>query len=986
MTESLPWVMYLFYITAGYMLVIGITASAVAVVARSTQYRTLYGVLAIAGLAGAAYQTATAYYYLAPAETEAIQALVWQMDFATVSLLSIFLFMGLEVRKGRLHGAVLFGVGLVAIMLIVANRVSSFSLHFDEIELLVQYKLGWNEGLRTLRGLPGVGTWIWYDVAAIAVLGSFYWVYLSWHQISRLQAYVGASYLVLQILCLVGSAFTDLGLWDGSYLIGFAFFEFILCISVGMAIESALKSRKLKAREREMEGEIRQRRRAEDKLERLSQVFMQAPTASHIIDLSGKTIQVNEESIRFLRRDVSAPPKVNFLSVLELLGVDKKALLNDLAAGKVKEYGPYFFAAGLAVDSLYVVKDAWLSIKLHPIFNKAKTLQECVVRLEDVTEKQFVENAIKTISMATSAEMGQAFFTHLVVHLARLLSKKYVYIGLKKSEGVVDQIETLAMAIDGELVENLSFPLRGATSEKVLERGVFAVPKRAAQEFPKEPLLQESNLQSFLGVAITNENKEAIGVIAVLDVKPMEQIEQVQEIVNIFVSRAASELHRLDTEKQIRTMAYEDYLTGLPNRTELNEYVGELLEFTESGMASGFLQVDLDHFKMINDALGHDVGDEVLRFVGRRLHQNMDAGMVVARIGGDEFAVVVEDLGDYPREQLDFIVHKLIALMEQPVHVGDHLLDVGCTVGAVIFPEFAETSVDVFRHADIALNKAKTIGRGGYQLFTPEMRNSVSKRLSIEKGLRKALQNNEFHLFYQPQVDASGCMTGAEALIRWQDPKKGWISPSEFIPVAEESGLINPIGQWIIELALERRKYWSEAQIPFVGHLSVNVSSWQFARSDFVETVIISIEKTQIPPSHITLEVTETALLSDINDTIGKLAELRRFGITIALDDFGTGYSSLAYLRDLPLDILKIDKTFVDALETNAHEPLVESMISIGRHMGLQVVAEGVETPIQLERLKALGCSIFQGYLFSKPLSEEHFVEWLNNRDSYQKN
>ncbi len=266
------------------------------------------------------------------------------------------------------------------------------------------------------------------------------------------------------------------------------------------------------------------------------------------------------------------------------------------------------------------------------------------------------------------------------------------------------------------------------------------------------------------------------------------------------------------------------------------------------------------------------------------------------------------------------------------------------------------------------------------------MREVVNNRLKIEKGLRGALQNNEFLLYYQPQVGLSGNPLGAEALIRWNHAEHGVVSPHIFIPVAEETGLINPIGQWVLQQALAHRRIWMQAQTPFVGRLSVNVSPWQFARPDFVAVITEAISRSQLPPTFMALEITESAVLSDIKETIDKLTQLREFGLSIALDDFGTGYSSLAYLRDLPLDRLKIDKTFVDALETKPHEPLVESMISIGRHMGLDVVAEGVESRVQLERLINMGCTIFQGYYFARPMAEELFRDWIVAADNLPEN
>jgi diguanylate cyclase (GGDEF)-like protein len=980
MTDSLPWVMFLFYITIGYLLVAGGMSAAVAIRAHSIKNRFSYTALALMGFSGAGYQMACAFYYQTSVETAAITALHWQTDCASIMLLATGLYFAVQHYRNQLPDNLVFVFVLAALMLVVANRNSAFSLHFVDIPSLAKEPNAWQGSLTNLRGKPGGGALMWHAVIFLTLVCAAWGKFLSRHRLGPAVGFTQTLFILLLAAAVAANLALDFGIWNGVYLAGFAITAFLAWTTLRVALDAARNSRQLQVREREMEGEIEQRRRAEDKLERLSQVFMQAPTATMIIDLNGRTVQVNDESVRLFRRDVSAPPKVNFLSVLEHLGVPRSQVLEGLTQGHSVEYGPYFFTAGMPVDALYLVRDAWLKFKLFPIVTPQRELLEVVVRLEDVSERQFVENAIKTISMAVSTETGHVFFNQLAIHLARLLNKKYVYIGLKK---LIDRqlvIETLAVAVDGELVGNLNFPLADSPSEKVLQQGMYAVPRQLLREFPYNSILRDIGAQSFVGAAMVDADRNAIGLIAVLDNKPMDQVKQMQEIVNIFVSRATTELHRLEAEQKIRKMAYEDGLTGLPNRSALNEHVISLLQeksATDGAVAGAFIQLDLDHFKTINDALGHDVGDDVLRSIGRRLRHNLGDSILVARIGGDEFAVVLSQLGTEPERTLERCTQQLVSLMEQPVQVGDHLLDVGCTMGVVLFPEFANTVVDVFRNADIALNKAKMSGRGGYQLFTPEMRDSVSHRLAMDNGLRAALVNRELHVFYQPQLDGAGNLMGAEALIRWRHPEQGWIPPLHFIPVAEETGLINVIGQWVLEESLKHRKEWTEKRLPFTGHLSVNVSPWQFARPDFVTCTIAAVEQLQVPPSHITLEVTESALLTDIDDTIAKLTQLRRFGITIALDDFGTGYSSLAYLRDLPLDILKIDKAFVDALETSAHEPLVESMIAIGRNMGLQVVAEGVETEVQLERLKALGCNVFQGYLFSRPLPEADFQQWL---------
>ncbi len=967
------------YISLGYAVAVSLPALTVTLIAKSSKNRLRYGALFFLSSAVAGFQLCAITYYAATSESVALEALRWQWDCALLAC-AVIAYLAAQLQSSVRYGWVYLSIGAALLIIgVLANHFVSYSLHFDKIEPLRLEPLPGYDRFSYFHGRIGWLGGLGFLILLVYVGAATYWLIQALRQ-ERLWSTLGnLMSITLVIAALVQMFLVDLGLSAHMVYLGFALTLFIVSVAVGLSADAVATSRRLLLRDRQMEGEIRQRRKAEDKLERLSQVFKQAPAATHIVDLSGKVIQVNEESIRVLRRDASMPPKVDFLAVLVALDVDKNQLLEDLKQGLTREFGPFLFTAGVPVDSLYTVRDTWFLFKISPIFNQLEQLQEFVVRLEDMTDRQFVENAIKLISTSVSAETGQAFFTQLALNLARLLHKKYVFIGLKVQVNGESMLRTQAAAIDGELVDMLTAPLKGSPSQQVLECGVHSVAKHVSLQYPSHTLLRDLGVQSYLGIAITDQHKARIGVIEVMDVKPIEQMSQVQQVVNIFVARAGTELQRIDAERQNRKMAFEDYLTGLPNRTQIRQSVADMLNDPDPGKVHAFIQMDLDHFKTINDALGHDVGDEVLCHIADRLRSELGDDALLARIGGDEFALIVANLGANPEVTLARIAQRVIQLTEQPVQVRDHLLDLGCSMGIVVFPEFASSVVDVFRYADIALNRAKSGGRGGYQIFSPQMRELVSKRLVVEKGLRSAIAHREFSLFYQPQLNGSGELIGAEALARWQHPQDGWVPPAVFIPVAEETGLINVIGRWVLETAVGHLKKWFEQGLPFKGHLSINVSPWQFARPDFVAGAMEVIQRIDIAPHHITLELTESALITDVSDTIQKLTALREFGFSIALDDFGTGYSSLAYLRDLPLDILKIDKAFVDALELNAHEPLVESMVSIGRHMGLQVIAEGVETEIQRKRLLDVGCSVFQGHLFSKPLPEDVFTDWLKS-------
>jgi len=279
----------------------------------------------------------------------------------------------------------------------------------------------------------------------------------------------------------------------------------------------------------------------------------------------------------------------------------------------------------------------------------------------------------------------------------------------------------------------------------------------------------------------------------------------------------------------------------------------------------------------------------------------------------------------------------------------------------------------------MALYRAKSLGRANVQFYLPSLQYAADTRLQLEDGLRRVISGDELELQFQPLVDVGGRAFGAEALLRWHHPKLGDIQPATFIPVAEETGLIHDIGQWVLNRACERLKAWQQAAVPFSGRLSINVCAWQFARTDFVQQVRETLAAQQVDPRRLMLELTETALLYDLDEAVGKLKALRALGLHIALDDFGTGYSSLAYLRDLPLDHIKIDKSFVAELGKSVDNPLVETMIAIGRHMRLGVVAEGVETEKQRAILMQMGCERFQGYLYTQPLPEREFLQWLSS-------
>jgi diguanylate cyclase (GGDEF)-like protein len=439
--------------------------------------------------------------------------------------------------------------------------------------------------------------------------------------------------------------------------------------------------------------------------------------------------------------------------------------------------------------------------------------------------------------------------------------------------------------------------------------------------------------------------------------------------------RAENERRRA-AEAQIRERAYRDSLTGLPNRMFVLEHIAGTLE---RGHAAGFgavLLCDLDHFKVINDALSQDLGDDVLREVGRRVSAAAGARAIVARMGGDEFIAMLAGLS---RDEADAnaeiraLAADISRALSQPLVLGDQALNIFASMGIAVFPVAGTTARDVVTRVDMALHSAKRRGRNNIQAFLPSLQQQAERKYRVIEGLKQAIAAGELTLHYQPQVDRAGRMTGAEALLRWRSARLGVVTPGEFIPLAEEAGLIHALGDWSLQRACQDLASWKASQRGFDGHLSVNVSPWQLARPDFVPRLRDIMAISGIDPHALMLEITESALLYDVKETIAKLDEVRPLGVHIALDDFGTGYSSLSLLKDLPVDALKIDQSFVRGIAQGPNAHLIRMLVAVGAELGLSVIAEGVETEAECDALVSLGCGLFQGFLFSAPLPEPEF-------------
>lgn len=421
-------------------------------------------------------------------------------------------------------------------------------------------------------------------------------------------------------------------------------------------------------------------------------------------------------------------------------------------------------------------------------------------------------------------------------------------------------------------------------------------------------------------------------------------------------------------EAMLRHEASHDRLTALPNRLLFDEQLSlALLKAQQRGEMMGVAFLDLDRFKTVNDTLGHAVGDQLLKQVTQRLQTCLRKWDIVARWGGDEFTLLFPHVTYI--EDISKIARRLLEVLTAPFVLEEHELYISASVGIALFPYDGEEATVLLKNADTAMYRAKQQGRNNYQFYSPEMNPKAREQLELETDLRKALAKDELLLYYQPQVDLNtGDVVSLEALLRWQHPQLGLVPPSEFIPIAEETGLICPIGDWVIRTACQQHEAWRAAGLPPI-RIAVNLSARQFQQRDLVKTIVQTLQETHTEPCYLELEITESVAMQDIELTVSVLQELRQMGIQIAMDDFGTGYSSLNSIKHFPLHTVKIDQSFVRDLMTDPSDAAIaKAVIALGQGLHLKVLAEGVETAEQLQFLRSLGCNMAQGYLFSKPL------------------
>jgi diguanylate cyclase (GGDEF)-like protein/PAS domain S-box-containing protein len=437
---------------------------------------------------------------------------------------------------------------------------------------------------------------------------------------------------------------------------------------------------------------------------------------------------------------------------------------------------------------------------------------------------------------------------------------------------------------------------------------------------------------------------------------------------------------RKQSEQRIHHVAQHDVLTGLPNRSLLQDRLGQAVAYSvRCNHPVWVMLIDLDRFKFVNDSMGHKAGDVLLVTIAARLRSALRDTDTVARLSGDEFVVILTEHED---QQLSVdIVQRLMDSVAQPVMLGSKEFFVTCSIGVAAYPTDGAPAESLIEHADIAMYRAKKLGRNNFQFYTPAMNEEAMERVRIESALRNALERDEFVLHYQPQVDlASGEIVGMEALLRWQHPEMGMVAPSRFIGVAEETGLIVPIGAWVMRAACLQNQAWRQAGLGKL-RVAVNLSARQFGAPNLIEAIRNVLAETGLAPACLEIELTESLFMSDVALAVELLHSMKGLGVNLSIDDFGTGYSSLSYLSRFPIDVLKIDRSFVAEITRDSNDAaIVASIIALAHNLKLAVIAEGVETEEQLDYLRRHGCDEMQGYYFSRPLPAAEFEQLLRQQ------
>jgi diguanylate cyclase len=594
--------------------------------------------------------------------------------------------------------------------------------------------------------------------------------------------------------------------------------------------------------------------------------------------------------------------------------------------------------------------------------------------INTINEQQRFQQAVVSVATAVSATSGDEFLHQLTAHMAESLSAEVGFIALLDEQDA-DIAHTLTLYVNGQLQDNFAYYLPGVPCHKVMVEQECIVHEGAAIMLPKESNGALSWVNGYVGRRLDNSHGQPMGLIGVMFKKTLDDVDIVRNVLQIFAARVASELERQQDEVRIRQLAFYDPGTQLPNRAAFMRHLERVFADTHTSELA-LLLLDLNHFKEINDTAGHDLGDLVLKAVAGNFAASLNTSEFLARLGGDEFVVVcsgADAAGALTTAQ------RLCESITRPMIIEQHSFELSMGIGVSLYPQHAATPLELLKHADIAMYQAKR-QKHLMCVYEPWMGRVVAEQLHIAKRLAMAIAEKQLSLHFQPQVDLrSGKLIGAEALCRWHDEELGHVSPSKFIPIAEERGMIVALGSWVMEEACRQLAAWRVNGHLMPGQLAINIAAQQFEEDDLVARLLDSCTHYGVEASQLGLEITESGIMDNPEKAIAMTEALKRKGLGLSIDDFGTGYSSLAYLKRFAADKIKIDISFVrDMLISDNDRVIVATIIAMANTLGLETIAEGIEHQDQITALLSMGCTQGQGYYFDRPLTPDCFAQrWL---------
>ncbi len=617
-------------------------------------------------------------------------------------------------------------------------------------------------------------------------------------------------------------------------------------------------------------------------------------------------------------------------------------------------------------------QNVWISWSHKGIYDHTGQLREILSCGIEVSERRQAQDALLLLAESVVTPEGRMeFVQESVKNLAKLYDASVALMGVF-SDDSESSIQTLAAWVNGSFVENYIYELEHVPCNDVVRGTANFIPNNLAKHYAQCTVICNMGLESYYGFRLVDSHGQVMGVVAVLDSKPMTLNHWSRPVLRIFANRIAAELDRKNAEDKIYQLAHYDTLTTLPNRALFQDRLKqEIAHADRNKKYLALLYIDLNRFKPVNDTLGHPVGDRVLYEIAQRLLNRVRSSDTVARMGGDEFTVLLSDIED--KQSSISIPSRIAQIMlddlAKPIKFNNHEIIITAGIGIAIYSAGSEHADSLIHHADMAMYHAKKLGESAYLFYEQKMNVRNKERLQMEAELHHALEENQLQTFYQPVVALSNeQVVGVEALLRWQHPRHGLITPSRFIEIAEYSGLIIAIGEWVLRQSCLQAVSWKK-ELGIKVYVSVNLSLRQVRSNKLIRSLKDILQETEMDPGDLRLEITESTFIDNMDETIKVLEELRAMGIPLAIDDFGTGYSSLAHLKRLPFATLKIDKSFVqDVTNDEDDAAIVGAIIAMSHHLHLTTIAEGVETKEQLEFLKKKGCDMAQGFFYGKPL------------------